>query len=181
MYWRRREYQRIRWLDGITNTMDMNLSQGIFNPGIEPSSPTLQVDSLPAEPQGKPKNNGMDSLSLLQWIFPIQELNQGLLLCRRIFYQLIHRESLHHRANFHCRSILHMAVYAFQRYSLYLSHPLLPPLCNSGVFIIPFYLLCWLLAITLCLVIIVALGLRVYTFKLSEFTCKWYYTTLNRV
>ena len=23
------------------------------NPGIEPSSPTLQVDSLPAEPQGK--------------------------------------------------------------------------------------------------------------------------------
>ena len=26
------------------------------NPGIEPKSPTLQVDSLPAEPPGKPKN-----------------------------------------------------------------------------------------------------------------------------
>jgi len=26
------------------------------NPGIEPRSPTLQVDSLPAEPLGKPKN-----------------------------------------------------------------------------------------------------------------------------
>ena len=26
------------------------------NPGIEPKSPTLQADSLPAEPQGKPKN-----------------------------------------------------------------------------------------------------------------------------
>ena len=64
----------------------LSLLQGIFNPGIEPSSPTLQVDSLPAEPQGKPKNNGMDSLSLLQWIFPIQELNQGLLLCRWILY-----------------------------------------------------------------------------------------------
>jgi len=25
------------------------------NPGIKPMSPTLQVDSLPAEPQGKPK------------------------------------------------------------------------------------------------------------------------------
>ena len=24
------------------------------NPGIEPGSPTLQADSLPAEPQGKP-------------------------------------------------------------------------------------------------------------------------------
>ena len=26
------------------------------NPGIEPRSPTLQADSLPAEPQGKPFN-----------------------------------------------------------------------------------------------------------------------------
>ena len=26
------------------------------NPGIEPRSPTLQVDSLPAEPQGESKN-----------------------------------------------------------------------------------------------------------------------------
>ena len=34
------------------------------NPGIEPGSPTLQVDSLPAEPQGKPKNAGVGSLSL---------------------------------------------------------------------------------------------------------------------
>ena len=32
-------------------------------PGIEPRSPTLQADSLPAEPQGKPKNVGMGSLS----------------------------------------------------------------------------------------------------------------------
>ena len=30
----------------------------LVNPGIEPRSPTLQVDSLPAEPQGKPKNTG---------------------------------------------------------------------------------------------------------------------------
>ena len=27
------------------------------NPGIEPTSPTLQADSLPAEPQGKPSDN----------------------------------------------------------------------------------------------------------------------------
>ena len=36
------------------------------NPGIKPRSPTLQVDSLPAEPQGKPKNAGVGSLSLPQ-------------------------------------------------------------------------------------------------------------------
>ena len=49
------------------------------NPGMEPRSPALQVDSLPAEPQGKPKNIGVDSLSLLQGIFLTQELNWRLL------------------------------------------------------------------------------------------------------
>ena len=39
----------------------LSLLQGIF-PGIEPRFPTLQVDSLPAEPQGKPKNTRVDSL-----------------------------------------------------------------------------------------------------------------------
>ena len=36
------------------------------NPGIEPRSPTVQVGSLPAEPQGKLKNTEEGSLSLLQ-------------------------------------------------------------------------------------------------------------------
>ena len=68
-----------------------SLLQGIFpiqgsNPGLlhcrqilpagEPRSPILQADSLPAEPLGKPKNIGLDSLSLLQWIFLTQELGQ---------------------------------------------------------------------------------------------------------
>ena len=58
------------------------------NPGTEPTSPALQVDSLPAEPQGKPKNTGVGSLSLLQQIFPTQELNCYLLHWRWILYQL---------------------------------------------------------------------------------------------
>ena len=36
------------------------------NPGIESRSPTLQADSLPSEPPGKPKNTGVGSLFLLQ-------------------------------------------------------------------------------------------------------------------
>ena len=48
------------------------------NPGIEPRSPTLQADSLPAEPPGKPKNTAVGSFSLLRGIFPTQESNQGL-------------------------------------------------------------------------------------------------------
>ena len=64
------------------------------NPGIEPRSPALQADSLPIEPQGKPKNTGVGSLSLLQRIFPTQQLNSGLLHCRQILYQLSHQGSL---------------------------------------------------------------------------------------
>ena len=36
----------------------------------------MQEDSLPAEPQGKPKNIEVGSLSLLQQIFPTQKSNQ---------------------------------------------------------------------------------------------------------
>ena len=61
----------------------------LSDPGIEPA----QVDPLPAEPQGKPKNTGVGSLSLLQWIFQTQELNRGLLHCRWILYQLSYQRS----------------------------------------------------------------------------------------
>ena len=69
-------------------------SRNLPNSGIEPRSPALQADSLPAETQGKPKNTRLGSLSLLQGVFPTQELNQGLLHCRRILYQLSYQESL---------------------------------------------------------------------------------------
>ena len=58
--------------------------------GIEPRSPALQVDSLPAEPPEKPKNTGVGSLSLLQRIFPTQDSNWGLLHGRQILYQPIY-------------------------------------------------------------------------------------------
>ena len=61
------------------------------NPAIECRSPTLQTDSLPAEPQEKPRNTGEGSLSLLQWIFLSQESNWGLPHCRQILHQLIYQ------------------------------------------------------------------------------------------
>ena len=63
------------------------------HPGIEPRSPALQVDSLPAEPPGKPKNTGVGSLSLLQGIFPTQGSNPGLPHWGWILYQLSHKGS----------------------------------------------------------------------------------------
>ena len=59
----------------------------------QPRSPALQADSLPVDPQGKPKNTGVGSLSLLQQIFLTQESNPGLLHCRWILYQLSYQES----------------------------------------------------------------------------------------
>ena len=72
----------------------LSLLQGIFPiQGVNPRLPHLQVDSLPAEPQGKPKNTGVGNLSFLQRIFLIQELNRGLLYCRQILYQLSYQRT----------------------------------------------------------------------------------------
>ena len=65
----------------------------LSNPGVEPRSPTLQADSLPAEPQRKPKNTGVGSLPLFQWIFLTQVSNRGVLHCRWILYQLSYQGS----------------------------------------------------------------------------------------
>ena len=59
----------------------------LSNPGVKPRSPSLQADSLPSEPPGKPKDTGVGSLSLLQQIFPTQELN-WIFLLQVILYQL---------------------------------------------------------------------------------------------
>ena len=47
------------------------------NPGIEPRSPALQVDSLPSETPGKPKKTGVGSLSLLQGDLPNPGIKPG--------------------------------------------------------------------------------------------------------
>ena len=122
------EFSRPEYWSGLLCPLPGDLP----NPGIEPGSPTLQANGLPADPLGKPASQSK---------FPLM-----------IYFTY---------GNVHVSVLLSLFV---------------PPssslLCNSGVFIIPFFLLCWLLAITLRLVIIVALGLRVYIFKLSESTCK---------
>ena len=68
----------LEWVDPFPSPGDLP------NPGMEPRSPTVQADSLLSEPPGKPKNTEVGSLCLLQWIFPAQEFNCGLQLCRLI-------------------------------------------------------------------------------------------------
>ena len=71
-------------------------SRGSSQLAIKPRSSALQADSLPAEPQEKPQSTGVCSLSLLQLIFLTQELNLGLLDCKRILYQLSYQGSPHY-------------------------------------------------------------------------------------
>ena len=79
-----------------TGVGSLSISPGdLPNPGIEPRSPSFRADSLQAEPQGKPKNTGVGSLSLLQWIFQTQELTE--VSCTAgILYQLSSQGSLWH-------------------------------------------------------------------------------------
>ena len=72
----------------------------------QPRSPTLQVDSLPDEPQGKPKNTGEGSPSLLQQVFPTQKSNWGFLHCRQILYQLSYLGSIVN-SEYLCMAMLH--------------------------------------------------------------------------
>ena len=67
-------------------------SRGSSHPRTEPRSPSLQMDSLPAEPQGKPKNIGVGSLSLLQGIFPPRDWTQVSHIAGRFFTSWATRE-----------------------------------------------------------------------------------------
>ena len=53
------------------------VSSGSFGPGIKPGFPALQVDSLSSEPQGKPKNTAVSSLTLLQGGLPNPGIELG--------------------------------------------------------------------------------------------------------
>ena len=83
------EILQARVLEWVT----VPFSRGSSQPGIEPRSPTLKVDYLPSEPPGKPKNIEVGSLSLLQQIFPTQELNRSLLHCKQILHHPSYRGS----------------------------------------------------------------------------------------
>ena len=77
----------------ILESVSCSFSRGSSQPRDRTQVSCITANSLPAEPQGKPKNTGMDSLSLLQQIFLTQKSNRGLLHCKQILYQLIYHGS----------------------------------------------------------------------------------------
>ena len=87
-------------------------SRGSSQPREWTRSPALQVDSLPAELQGKPKNTKVSSLSFPQGNFPAQEPNRGLLHCKWIISQLSYQPEIYYVSKFlslnHHLNILHL-------------------------------------------------------------------------
>ena len=74
--WKRKLLSRVQlfatpWIYSPWNSPGQNAGVGSRSlvQGIDPRSHELQADSLPDEPQGKPKNTGVGSLSFIQWIF----------------------------------------------------------------------------------------------------------------
>ena len=69
-------------------------SRASSHPGIEPRSPALRADTLPAEPQGKPKNTGVGIEYYPFSSRSSRPRNQtGLMHCRWILYPLSCQES----------------------------------------------------------------------------------------
>ena len=80
------------WVLGILGTMSIHSHVKVVQ-----SCPTLELQGLYSPWDSPGQNTGAGSLSLGQGIFPTQGSNPGLPYCRRILYQLSHK-------NFHLSS-----------------------------------------------------------------------------
>ena len=60
------EYTVHRILQARTLALAIPSPGDLPSPGIEPKSPALQADSLPAEPPGKPQNNAWNVANPLE-------------------------------------------------------------------------------------------------------------------
>ena len=84
------------------------LSRGSSQPRDQAQVSHIAGRYLPAEPQRKPKNTEVGSLSLLQWIFPAHESNPDILRCRQIFTSWASREThtvINRWRNSSCRNL----------------------------------------------------------------------------
>ena len=77
-----------------TGVRSLSFLQGnLPNPGIEPRSPTLQADSLSAEPQGSPRILEWVAYSFSRGSSQPRNRTWGLLHGRQILYQLSYQGS----------------------------------------------------------------------------------------
>ena len=80
----------------------------IWNESRSVVSDSLRPHGLYSPWNSPSQNTGLGSLSLLQGIFPTQELNQGLQHCRQILYQLSYKGSPQ-------RNVLKRQIYKYRK------------------------------------------------------------------
>ena len=98
------------------------------------------------EPQEKPKNTGVGSLSLLQWIFLAQESTWGLLHCKQILYRLSYKRRINAPWDHWAFSLSHCS----EDHNFCMCHP--------GMSWPPKACFCWTSSLTpLCLRVVIAI------------------------
>ena len=77
------------------SAVTFRFSRGSSQPRDQTQVSCIAGRFFSAVPQGKPKNTGVGSLSLLQQIFLTWESNRGLLHCRQVLFNWAIREALY--------------------------------------------------------------------------------------